>query len=182
MKAIKIIYFIAIIFLSFTTLLHAQNYSTLAEVISSGGNTSTGGNYSNFGVIGETFVANSVTGGNYNTSIGFLYSSDIHVGFTEIGATKYCSIFPNPTSGKINIDNNTSTPIKTEIYNSFGEIVMSRSFETSINISMLSNGLYFMKLVDKNGMIIHSEKIIKYWLKDTSYSIEIEGNTFGNIV
>ena len=161
MKYVKIVSLItALMFIIINV--QSQNYLTQSEVISSGGGESTGANYSNFGVIGETFVANSVTGGNYNTSIGFLYSSDLGVGINEIGAINNLRVFPNPTRVEINIECDNSMPFKTELYNLFGEIVISRSFEPTINVSKLSNGLYFMKLLDKDGSLIYSEKIIKY--------------------
>ncbi|MBT4967547.1 MAG: hypothetical protein HOM80_00910, partial [Bacteroidetes bacterium] len=46
----------------------------VSEVISSGGIESSNENYSNFGVLGETFVNNSVSNDYYETSMGFLNS------------------------------------------------------------------------------------------------------------
>ena len=76
MKHIKIcLIVVALVFFYKNT--KAQTYITRAEVISTGGCESVGGNYSNFGIIGETFVDFSVSGDNYNTSIGFLNLLDI---------------------------------------------------------------------------------------------------------
>jgi len=51
----------------------SAQYSHQSEVVSSGGGSSIAGTvYSNFGVLGQTFVASSVSGGNFNNSIGFL--------------------------------------------------------------------------------------------------------------
>ncbi len=62
-----------IIFLLFLYInVKAQSYSTKVEVVSSGGIESSGGNYSNFGVLGETFTGFSVSGGNYSSSMGFI--------------------------------------------------------------------------------------------------------------
>ena len=55
MKYIKT-YFIIIFLLFLHVDIKAQTYGTLVEVISSGGGESSGGNYSNFGVLGETFT------------------------------------------------------------------------------------------------------------------------------
>ena len=151
----------------------AQTYSNLAEVLSSGGGESTGGNYSNFGVIGETFVDYSVTGGNYSTSIGFIYMDtlDFPDNVIEIFNNKIISIFPNPSDGIINIENKNLKADKIEIFNILGKKVFeSRDVETFhetslrlciIDISELSNGLYFLKVLDKDGEILKIEKIIK---------------------
>ncbi len=65
-----------IIYLSFFCLnnFNCNAQKTLTDVISSGGAESSSGNYSNFGVLGESIVNNSVTAGNYNSTIGFIYS------------------------------------------------------------------------------------------------------------
>ena len=51
----------------------AQTYTTQAEVLSSGGGESTDGTFSNFGVVGETFVNAGSIGGTLNSLEGFIY-------------------------------------------------------------------------------------------------------------
>ena len=160
MKFIKISFIvIALVFLFIN--IKAQNYSTLAEVLSSGGSESIGSNYSNFGVVGETFVNNSVTGGNYNNSIGFLYSSDIWVNISEIVIDKTIKIFPNPTNEILNIEKYNSSIREIAIYNILGNKVFESEYSNSINISNLTNGLYFLRIIENNGSVVHLEKIVK---------------------
>ncbi len=165
MRYIKFIYLFILVLIFSNT--RAQSYSTLAEVLSSGGGESTGGNYSNFGVTGETFVDYSVTGGNYNTSIGFIYiACDGPNNVQEIFNNHFIRVFPNPSDGIINIENKNLKADKIEIFNILGEKVYERIVETSrgmslLDISELSEGLYFLKILDKDGEILKIEKIIK---------------------
>ncbi len=65
------------------------------------------------------------------------------------------SIYPNPTQGKINFvyNGNPSQVQYFEICNVIGEVLYtSNQFETSLNISMLPSGVYFVRL----GLIDHS--------------------------
>ncbi len=47
----------------------------ISKVISSGGGYSYGGNFSNFSVVGGEPVASNISGENYSSSIGFIYTS-----------------------------------------------------------------------------------------------------------
>jgi len=75
------------------------------------------------------------------------------------------SIYPNPASDKISINtaNIISGISKFQIFNLLGEVIYSVSKEssktTSIDISQLENGLYFIK-VENNGSFV-SKKFIK---------------------
>ena len=51
----------------------AQNYTTTAKVLSSGGTTSSVGVYTNFSVVGETFVNENVVGDGFNNAEGFIH-------------------------------------------------------------------------------------------------------------
>lgn len=155
MKYIKSIVLIIILLFLFTDI-KAQSYSQLAEVISSGGGESTGGNYSNFGVIGETFVDYSVIGGNYNTSIGFLYASYIPTRIDKLNYNNQSiSIFPNPTTSFISIDGENIEII--EITNIEGQIIYQIEVyndKISIDLSSQSKGVYFVKVITNKGIAI----------------------------
>ena len=164
MKHIKL-FFLFILTIVFTNI-NAQ-YSNITEVLSAGGGESTGGNYSNFGVMGETFVNSSATGGNYNSSVGFLYASGIATGIGEINRNnQIISIFPNPANEIINIEIK-SQKIKSfnaEIYNIQGKLIFLiqyKSIAINIDISDFTNGLYMINLKDDNGNIIKTDKIVK---------------------
>ncbi len=154
MKHIKLIFLFILVFL-FTNI-KAQTYSTLAEVISSGGGESTGGNYSNFGVIGETFVDYSVTGGNYNTSIGFLNASDIIVEIDEENFNEQIKIYPNPAKDKLTLEWTDNIKIKKiTLSNILGQVVYTikgkniniRNFV--IDLSNYKSGVYYLNIQTK---------------------------------
>lgn len=164
MKFIKIIsLIIALVCLMINT--EAQNYINQTEVISSGGGETTGGNYSNFGVIGETFVDFPVVGGDYETSIGFLFvASGIPVNISELFNDNPIKIFPNPTTNELFIEMQNSKDVNISIFNSFGQSVYTSkvySYNETIDISRLHKGIYFIEIKDLNGNILLSEKIIK---------------------
>jgi len=83
-------------------------------------------------------------------------------------AVKALTVFPNPTSDILNLS--FSYPqkdnIKIEIYNFLGDVIykenlidFSGNFKQPINIEMLSQGLYFLKVSSSNGISV--KKIIK---------------------
>ena len=163
MKHIKIIPLLFLIALFGSS--KAQTYSQPTEVISSGGGETTGGNYSNFAVLGETFVDFSVSGGDYSTTIGFLYASDINTGIDEIILNNEdINIFPNPTSNELFIEMQNRKDVNISIFNSIGQIVYKSKVETNretINVTGLQTGIYFVEIKDLDGNILLSEKIIK---------------------
>lgn len=143
----------------------AQNYSTLAEVFSAGGGESTGSNYSNFGVVGETFVDYPVVGGDYETSIGFLYvASGIPVNISKLFNDNTIKIFPNPTSKELFIKMQNREDVNIFVFNTFGQSVFTSRVQSengSIDISRLRSGIYFVEIKDLKGNVLLSEKIIK---------------------
>ena len=69
------------------------------------------------------------------------------------------SVYPIPTSGILTIKSNTAI-VQIEIYNQLGQLVLSNTDQNTIDISKVSQGIYFIKLMDENGNI-GSEKVIK---------------------
>ncbi len=61
------------------------------------------------------------------------------------------SIYPIPTTGALIVKSKASIA-QIEIYNKFGQLMMSKSNENKIDISTLSQGLYFCKVKDENGV------------------------------
>lgn len=60
------------------------------------------------------------------------------------------SIYPSPTSGLLNII--SEFPVtQIAVYNLLGQLVLSNSSQNTIDISGLSQGLYFIKIKDKHG-------------------------------
>jgi hypothetical protein len=72
MKNIALLLFT--ILLIFNDKNQAQPYTTEAEVLSAGGISSISGNFSNFGIIGETIVNDETTANNLSNYCGFIYA------------------------------------------------------------------------------------------------------------
>lgn len=62
------------------------------------------------------------------------------------------SIYPNPAAAEINILIPSNQNFKTEIINSLGETVLSSQNQSNINVSSLSSGIYFIRVVQNNNM------------------------------
>ena len=73
-------------------------------------------------------------------------------------------IYPNPTSGIVNIQSKFTFFDELEVYNSFGEkmhIGLIKKQETSIDMSELTSGIYFIR-VFKNMTLLHQSTLIKH--------------------
>ena len=93
----------------------------------------------------------------------FLYHND------QINAISYkkvpALITPNPTDGEVTITLNVANQDKTiyNIINQSGQLVAEGDFlgcSHKLNLSILSPGLYYLKLTDKNKRTIATEKIL----------------------
>ncbi|MBE0650037.1 MAG: T9SS type A sorting domain-containing protein [Bacteroidales bacterium] len=161
MKYLKFIF--SFIFLLFYFLGYTQTYAQPVGVISAGGGESSGGNYSNFDVIGGTFVNQSVTGGNYSTSIGFLFSSLTLTGINEIPSNIVSlKVFPNPTRNKINVtmDITKAKTLTIELLNIAGGVLWQETakyrpgqFTKTIDLSPYSKGIHILLLTADDGTI-----------------------------
>lgn len=71
------------------------------------------------------------------------------------------SVYPNPTQDIINIklDKNISK-FKASLYNATGQMLLTTENRSSINISNMNSGVYFLKIEAENGKAI-TKKVIK---------------------
>ena len=69
------------------------------------------------------------------------------------------SVYPVPASGILNVKSN-SVVSQINIYNNLGQLVLSKSDQNTIDLSKLSQGLYFIKVKDENGNF-GTKKIVK---------------------
>lgn len=80
-------------------------------------------------------------------------------------AVSVISAFPNPSSGKLNFKFNTDKlkAFQITVYNAEGKEVLKtqieNNFNSAINLSALSNGVYFLK-GENEGQLIYLERII----------------------
>ena len=160
MKYLK--YIFSLIFLLFCLVGYSQTYTQPVDVVSAGGVTSSGGNYSNFDVIGGTFVNQSATGGNYSATMGFLYYT-ILTGINEIPSNIVSlKVFPNPTRNKINVLMNI-TKAKTltfQLLNVAGSVLWQETvkfkpgqFSKTIDLSPYGKGIRILQLTADDGSI-----------------------------
>lgn len=87
-----------------------------------------------------------------------ILASTTTVGLDE-NAFSFINVSPNPASEKITIDNRFNSEVDIIISNSDGRIIQSKNLSVGsneINISSLSNGLYFIQ--EPNGVVT---KIVK---------------------
>lgn len=85
-----------------------------------------------------------------------------NMGLASITESKYhfFSIYPNPTTGILKIKSKISIS-KIEVYNQLGQQILSNSGKTQIDLSKLSSGIYFLKIIGTNGKS-GTTKIIKH--------------------
>ena len=93
------------------------------------------------------------------------WNGDINTDVTPLLFTKNnIVIYPNPTTGSINIDlGETLTNLTATLTNSLGQVVLSKKHESIDFISVDINtpaGIYFLQLQTENGAVI-TRKILK---------------------
>jgi hypothetical protein len=72
---------------------------------------------------------------------------------------KAISIFPNPANTEINIDLPSNGSAQIEISNAMGQVIIKDQNNNKIDISNLTNGLYFISV--KQGQQSYTQKLIK---------------------
>ncbi len=77
----------------------------------------------------------------------------------EENTTNLFSIYPNPTNGVFNINSN-STITEIAVYNNLGQLLFTSEEKNQVNISSLSQGIYFVKIKDENGQT-ETKKVVK---------------------
>lgn len=113
----------------------------------------------------QTFTATQT--GNYKVIITKDICSDtsdcINVVISSINnsSTKKINIYPNPSSGTINFID--ALEGRVEVYNNISQVVFVKNMEkeSSINLSSLPAGIYFLKLNSTDGNIYQSKIIIQ---------------------
>jgi len=88
------------------------------------------------------------------------FTSDVGTTNYELEITNYVKIYPNPTTGKLRITNyELRDNAVIEIFSVVGQVVFTSTVstlspETTIDISHLANGMYFMKIDGKTMKIV----------------------------
>jgi len=69
------------------------------------------------------------------------------------------SVYPIPTTGILTVKSQTNV-VQIEIFNNLGQLILSNSLQNTIDISNVSQGIYFIKIKDENGNI-GTKKVVK---------------------
>ena len=103
------------------------------------------------GVIGSTLHVDGVR-------FGYVTPSAIN----EVGQDVAINVYPNPTSGEINITSSKSLAGNNiEIFNLTGQTVLKNVLTSSnLNVSSLANGTYIYRITDKEGATVTQSKLV----------------------
>jgi hypothetical protein len=91
------------------------------------------------------------------------------LGIENISNSNGISIYPNPNNGKFTISASggsvVSHQLSVEIYNMLGQNVYSQinipNATFNINISDQPNGIYLIRMLDKDGNLVNQKKVVK---------------------
>lgn len=86
------------------------------------------------------------------------------LGINDISEETNLKIYPNPVKDKLNIFTNNNEETLIKIYNTVGKIILETPINmnfTTISVSDLSAGLFFYRVLNKNGKILNTGKFIK---------------------
>ncbi|MFO0357303.1 MAG: T9SS type A sorting domain-containing protein [Sphingobacteriaceae bacterium] len=105
-----------------------------------------------------TYTLTGTGNGGCTNSITFTQNVSSCSGLTELASFKSILVFPNPFTNSLNIQ--TESEMKLELHNALGEAIMQidiKQDQTKLDLHYLPNGIYFLKVLNKNESI----KLIK---------------------
>ena len=111
------------------------------------------------------FRYTSTTGAaaNYYIDSIKILGTPISVGIKNINTAQYVSVYPNPSSGEIQVISNQCSVSSIEIYNLLGEKVYTSPFTVNrspitINVSDLPSGVYVIEVITDKGIEVRKFK------------------------
>ncbi|MFH1320023.1 MAG: T9SS type A sorting domain-containing protein [Bacteroidota bacterium] len=104
----------------------------------------------------------TVTDANGCTSTGSVYVDDTPSGIPPINFDDIINIYPNPSTGYVNIEFVFSKleDVRIFIFNTIGEIVYSEKLKNlstgicTIDLSEKANGIYFIHILTENAVLV----------------------------
>ncbi len=122
----------------------------------------TGANLYNFDVITTGFYSVKVADNNNCNATStpiFVNVVTNTTGINPVIAGDLIKIYPNPASAVLHV----SSPVKVNLTLSGvdGRTIMQQNDAADVNISSLASGIYFIKVCDKAGQVLKTEKLIK---------------------
>lgn len=100
----------------------------------------------------------------YKLALGWWYQNmitQLPSGLKEIGIKDY-QVYPNPISTEINIKGLEGDGYTIALYNTLGQEMLKTSLSNGRAIvSSLTAGHYIMTIIDKDGVIVGKESVVK---------------------
>ncbi len=134
-------------------------------------NLSNAGQYS--GVNTLTLIVSNVSATNNNQTFRCVVGSGLcadttnevtlilsPVGIEELDILQDIELYPNPTSSHVYVKSSVKYTTLL-IINSVGQTVLNKESSNVIDVSLLSTGIYFIKLYDEKGQLLKVSKFVK---------------------
>ena len=154
---------VALIFFLFSFNSINAQIEQVSKTISSGGGKSDVEAYSNFAVLGESFVTTSSQSGVYRNSIGFVNTTELVTSVRSIhDLHENLTVYPNPASDIVFITSQNYGLIQFEIIGLTGELLNKGSIEGKLDIKTYSPGIYYLRIKNKQGELIGTQKLVIY--------------------
>jgi hypothetical protein len=116
--------------------------------------------YTTYGIYSVTLTATNAYGPGTMTKTDY-----IHVAFDGVSllSADKVNIYPNPASGKVSVTNPTGSLVEVNVSSMLGtqvESVKSSGEVITLDLSRIPGGIYFIKLMAKDGKTIATKKLI----------------------
>ena len=92
--------------------------------------------------------------------VGINELSQLSAGIHEYNDFQLLSIFPNPSKTEINITTDLNYH-SLFIVNTIGQVMLKKEKSNTLSVEGLSNGVYFIQLLDKENKVLANKKFIK---------------------
>jgi len=100
--------------------------------------------------------------GTYGVSMYKLDLDDL-VSVEDLNSDRFADyeVFPNPFVDHLSIQGEINPGMSLEAYNTNGSLVYKGKFSESYNFSSWERGMYFIRIQDDQGGLLHTEKVLK---------------------
>ena len=107
----------------------------------------------------DPYCCNVTWDANCQSTYDYCASNSGWVGVEDLIYDGGIAIYPNPTTGKLNVVSSRIKNVLVTIYSVSGQVVVNETSESVIDISHLEDGVYFMNV--KVGELTYTRKVIK---------------------
>jgi hypothetical protein len=114
-----------------------------------------------WGSIGAGTVSVELLNSNACKAVDTLHVKIGTVGLTQNIQDDFVRVYPNPTSSILNIETKDHKIALCEIRNLQGQIVSHQTYSQSIDIQNLTDGVYFILLLDNNQKVLSRKLVVK---------------------